>query len=103
MSLKDEIKDIKQLLDNQGHVKINDPNYAIYKIDRHGRLIPWNATAAKHSVFTFDKEAQLKILEEEGYITKPSDFTDEERGQIKELAKSLSKPDKPCSILEEEE
>lgn len=67
MRLKDELKDIKQLI-NKDCVRVDDPNYAIYEVDRKGRLIPVNETASKYSVYTFDKEAQLKILEEEGYI-----------------------------------
>lgn len=67
MALKDELKELKQLMNNDC-IKIDDPNYAIYKIDRRGRLIPVNEAAGKNSVYTFDKEAQLKILEEEGYI-----------------------------------
>ncbi|WP_157197586.1 hypothetical protein [Methanobacterium arcticum] len=66
MKLKDELKELKQLI-NTDTVKLEDPNYAIYKIDRRGRLIPVNKAASKHSVYTFDKEAQIKILKEEGY------------------------------------
>lgn len=67
MGLKDELKDIKQLI-NKESISVDDPKYAIYEVDRKGRLIPINETAAKHSVYTFDKEAQLKILKEEGYM-----------------------------------
>lgn len=50
--------------------QIDDPDYAIYKIEKEGGLTPLNKAANEFIVSNkpiFDKEAQLKILEEEGY------------------------------------
>lgn len=72
MTIKDckkGLKNIKQIM-NTDCIKIDDPNYAIYKINKEGELTPLNKAADKFIVSNkpiFDKEAQLKILKEEGY------------------------------------
>lgn len=66
---KKGLEDIKQVI-NKDCVKLNDPNYAIYKIGNEKRVTPANKAAEDYICSNkpiFNREAQLKILEEEGY------------------------------------
>ncbi|WP_424355442.1 hypothetical protein [Methanobacterium sp. MBAC-LM] len=73
MTIKDcrkGLDDINQII-YKDCIKLDDPNYAIYKINKDGELTPLNKAANKFIVSKkplFDKEAQDKILEEEGYL-----------------------------------
>lgn len=77
---KKGLDDIKQIM-YKDCIKIDDPAYAIYKINKDGEVTPLNKAATKFIVSNkplFNKELQDKILDEEGELYDEDDYNFEE-------------------------